>query len=51
MVRVMYFYSWGDVANLQNREVRTREKRGTSVFVRWNLQTERNRDTFRSAVP
>jgi len=31
--------------------LQTREKRGTSVFVRWNLQTWRNRDTFRSVVP
>jgi hypothetical protein len=33
-VHVMRFYSWGDAANLQNRELRTREKRDTSVFVR-----------------
>jgi hypothetical protein len=31
-VRVMYFYSWGDSANLQNREVKIREKRGMAVY-------------------
>lgn len=29
--RVLVRYSWGDTANLRNREVRTSEKRGMSV--------------------
>jgi hypothetical protein len=31
-VRLMYFYYWGDFANLRNRAVRTRVKRGTILF-------------------
>jgi hypothetical protein len=29
----MHFYSWGDPANLRNRKVRTREKRGTTYRI------------------
>jgi hypothetical protein len=37
MGRVTYFHSWGDPANLRNREVQTRKKRGMSV---WTLPPE-----------
>ena len=29
----MYFYSWGDAAKSQNREVQTHEKSGMTVWV------------------
>ena len=34
VTRTLSRYSWGDHANLRNREVRTRGKRGISVFSR-----------------
>jgi len=28
----MYFYSWGNTANLRNYEAKIREKRGMNIF-------------------
>jgi len=36
-VRVMNFHPWGDDANLQNREVRIREKREMAVHLKNSL--------------